>query len=349
MTRVNHCTICGMVTSRPAVCALCEDKAGPSRPALTSPGAGNTTAAIGVSAGAGGLDPAPERADGGRIDAARKAPLVPLGEKPSQGKSACAIGSLPTAEPCGLGSALSSLPPGGGSPVYPQSGPGENPTASAPKGVEMMGQPLAPDFVFDAHAITQSGLCEPMTGGLEELPEAEETTPALTPQTLVSETPQGLTSTAERRYQNIRKCLGIAAIGFLEAGRLLREARAGNDWTALGMPDWESYVDDLGLSKSHASRLMAVAALVESRGIPLDIAQAAGETRLYYAHRMLKSGKEVNLARLSEQGCQELRQSLGYQARELLWVCRNCGEETEARCPKCHQLLTRRVAPAKKE
>ena len=338
MTRVNHCAICGMVTSRPAVCALCEDKAGPYRPALISHGAGNTTAAIGVSAGAGGLDPAPERdgcpepsggdgytvqgeatpspslerADGERIDAARKAPLVPLGEKPSQGKSACAIGSLPTAEPCGLGSALSSLPPGGGSPVYPQSGPGDNPA------------PLSPG-------------------------EAVVTPLALTPRNALSEGDVSGDSGAEGRYHNICRSLAIGTLGFLEAGRLLLLARVNNDWTALGIESWEQYLDDLGLTKSHASRLVAVAALVESRGIPLDIAQAAGETRLYYAHRMLKSGKEVNLARLSEQGCQELRQSLGYQARELLWVCRNCGEETEARCPKCHQLLTRRIAPAQKE
>ena len=63
----NHCRNYGMVTSRAELCALCD---GPSRPILTSHGEGNTTAAIDVSAGAGGLDAAPERA------AAKPAPFL---------------------------------------------------------------------------------------------------------------------------------------------------------------------------------------------------------------------------------------------------------------------------------
>lgn len=279
-------------------------KSGPYRPALAVSGAGNKAVANVFRQGDAEAGASPdERAD-------------------TRGQRLNGSGGLWSYP----GSAL--LPPGGGSPGSPHDGPAVPDTPPADPSNMGTGQatvsPL-PDFLGDSQAITQSS--GPLTL----------TSPAPVVSQIEKGDSGGEGQSAEARFGNIQRALGIAAIGFLEAGRLLLLARAEADYAALGMPDWEAYLDDLGLTRSHASRLMAVARMVQEKGLPIALAQQIGETRLYYAHLALKRGQEIDLSTLGEKGCHELRASLGYAQDEQprVWACGHCGAEIEV-CPQCH-------------
>ena len=109
------------------------------------------------------------------------------------------------------------------------------------------------------------------------------------------------------------------------------------------MPDWEAYIDNLGLEKPRVSRLMAVARMVASRGLPVSLVQAVGETKLYYAYRALKSGVEVDFDNLPD--CQEFRDRLGYKREPMVWVCPSCGQEVIPTCGKCGMVAKRHKRP----
>jgi len=154
----------------------------------------------------------------------------------------------------------------------------------------------------------------------------------------------------ERRTR-IQQALALGTLAFVEAGRLLNQAREDCDWGKLGLQSWVEYIDDLGIDASRASRLQAIAHFVEEKGFPQEFVRMCGETRLYMASLAVKRGKmeEWELKQLPEVGCHQLRETLGYQEdRPFLYICSNCGITIDITCPKCHegQIKRQRIAPA---
>lgn len=157
----------------------------------------------------------------------------------------------------------------------------------------------------------------------------------------------------ETRRLEIQQALALSAVGFVEAGIRLHEAKEEADWAKLGLQSWQEYVEDLGLDLPKSSRLIKVALFVKEHGLGQEYIRMSGETRLYLAYRAMCKGviSKDELLALPEKSCFELRQKLGYERMPMVFICSNCGEELEhIQCPRCHdgQLRRKKITPAKK-